>query len=440
MKKQLRIKLMAMTLLLLTSIAVVVSASYAWITMSENPGVSGIQVSLNGGNTILIAPDLSTTVDGVVYHFPGSFSQTLNFGQHDCYDYLQNLGGLSPVSTADGIHWYYATYYKEDDQEVLNGWASAGDLRPAQDFALDDLLLYANQDAASESLSTGHYVYLDFWVVAPDADYTLRISGGADGGTYVIDLLDPVVSSGTESGYTLYDTGVTSTAASVRVGFLASTQTLTDDSYLHYSGSSGYDAQYTSLRGVYAERGQEMADTSHFQFMIYEPNADAHPTGAAAEGSYVATYPLAYVLGKPTPTNLLSRTAVQMTNWWLTAENGSDLLIEQMFQTALYGKSDCEAAAAGFYSDYLQNYLTPYISRGNFIRNSYTLGDTVSAEWLQSLEKGGATEDVYIVKLERNVPQRIRMYIWLEGQDIDWDPSAAGNRFALSIELAGGTN
>jgi len=44
------------------------------------------------------------------------------------------------------------------------------------------------------------------------------------------------------------------------------------------------------------------------------------------------------------------------------------------------------------------------------------------------------------VELERNVPQRIRMYIWLEGQDVDWDPSVAGNRFALSIEFAGGTN
>ena len=55
---------------------------------------------------------------------------------------------------------------------------------------------------------------------------------------------------------------------------------------------------------------------------------------------------------------------------------------------------------------------------------------------LASLEASGATEDVYITKLEKNVPQRIRMYVWIEGQDIDCIDSTQVGRLAISLELA----
>ena len=44
-----------------------------------------------------------------------------------------------------------------------------------------------------------------------------------------------------------------------------------------------------------------------------------------------------------------------------------------------------------------------------------------------------------LIKLERNVPQRIRMFIWLEGQDVDCVDSVRSSNFAVNIELAGGT-
>ena len=52
MKKNIRIKLVAMAILLITSIAVVVSASYAWLTISHSTAVSGIQITLSGGKSI----------------------------------------------------------------------------------------------------------------------------------------------------------------------------------------------------------------------------------------------------------------------------------------------------------------------------------------------------------------------------------------------------
>ena len=67
------------------------------------------------------------------------------------------------------------------------------------------------------------------------------------------------------------------------------------------------------------------------------------------------------------------------------------------------------------------------------------LGEAVVAgESLQSLGTAGATSDVMIVELEKNVPQRIRMFIWLEGQDPDCIGFADSVPFAIGLELAGG--
>lgn len=437
--KKVTLKLAAMALLLMVSIITVVSASYAWLTMSENPTVNGIQVSLSGGNTILIAPDVSHQVDGVVYHYPGAFSDNLDFSRLDNYAYLQTLSGLTPVSTADGINWFMATYFTPDDELVKAGLASAGSLRPYHDFALDNSLLYANQPAGSEQIAAGHYIYLDFWVVSPGADYQLRISTGENSGSYVIDLLDPVLSGDTFTGYTLQNNGITSTSTSVRVGFLTSRQLSADNALILYQNSNGYDSRFHALRGVYPEPGNTVLNPENYDFMIYEPNADAHPSGAAEDGSYVATYPLENFNGVANPTNVLDRTTVQLTNWWSMEPGGTDLMLEQLFQTALHGKTDYEEAANTFYTEYLQGQFAALINRGAFIRSSAILQDYISAERLQTLEKSTATEDVYIVELQRNVPQRIRMFIWLEGQDVDWDPSCAGRSFAVSLEFAGGS-
>jgi hypothetical protein len=66
-------------------------------------------------------------------------------------------------------------------------------------------------------------------------------------------------------------------------------------------------------------------------------------------------------------------------------------------------------------------------------------GGVVEAETLSQLMLTGATEDAYIIKLEKNVPQRIRMFVWLEGQDVDCASSAFADSLVLSLELAGGT-
>jgi len=447
--KKIYAKLILITVTLIMSVSVVAMSSYAWFVLSGNPVATGIQVAIGGGNTILIAPDVTEVVNGTVYHYPGKFSDKMNFAQHENYDYLKDLGGLNPVSTIDGINWFLPTYYDATDEEVQEGKVLSGSLRDFEDFTLDNKLLHGNLlKTDTEKIEEGSYIYLDFWVVAPGADYTLRVStpatpGDDSGGSFLVDLLQPTSNSdGTRYNLIYPDSKA---AAAARVGFLANPSRLIDDTMLHYQDSAYFDERYTSLQGFYYEPGTT-ADQENSRFTIYEPNADFHPDGIAASGSYVETKPIALLNGVPAEVSIPDRVTVQKSSLWTNAENGVGTAIEQRFQAALFGMDladmDEQDIMDAFYGTYLQGQISPYVTKGEFIKRTSDLnkfGGSATAEELASLDSQGATEDVYIIKLERNVPQRIRMFIWLEGQDVDCVDSVHSSSFAVNIELAGGT-
>jgi len=125
-------------------------------------------------------------------------------------------------------------------------------------------------------------------------------------------------------------------------------------------------------------------------------------------------------------------------------------MIQQQFQTALYAKiwsdMDADAIMSRFYGNYLQGQMATLVNKGGFLKRTDYFYDKLnlndgklSAQALSKVETAGATDDVWIIQLERNVPQRIRMFIWLEGQDWDCVDSVNSARFAVNIELAGGS-
>lgn len=436
------IKLIAITITLVLSVSVVVMSSYAWFVLSGNPVATGIQVSIGGGNTILVAPDITQVVDGTAYHYPGSFSDTMNFSQHDSYDYLKTLGGLTPVSTADGVNWFLPAYYRHTDEAVRAGKALTGELKDLSEFYLDVDLQHANIPAGEVDLiREGSYIYLDFWVVAPGGDFTLRLSTGDDsGGSFLVDTLQ-VAQSG--DGYTL-EAPKSLGAAAVRVGFLANPVRLTDDTMLHYQESIYFDERYTSLQGLYQEKDAGSPNLSVDRFTIYEPNCDVHPNGGADDGTYVVTNPVGLESGKGAAVSVSDRITAQLTSRWSAAITGSGTEIEQRFQTAIRGLDTDDLTpdeiADYFYSTYLQGQISTYLDKGKFVKNAsdlYKYGESITSEQLSTIEKAGATEDVYIIELERNVPQRIRMFIWLEGQDVDCVNAVDASSFMVNIELAG---
>ena len=426
----------------------VATVSYAWMTVSDSPAVNGIQVAVGGGRTILLAPDVTQTLeDGTVIHYPGAFSDKLVFSQHETYDYLSDLGGLMPVSTADGTYWMSPTYYSRSDAEVQNGYAFAGQIKPFSAFEADNTLANANLSKDEIAEASGSYIYLDFWIVSPGSKYKIRVTTGEEnGGSFLIGLPYPDTDSDSACGYTLTEAGGAA-GASARIGFLVNQEVVQDDSMLAYQRSSSYTSQYTHLQGVYPEKGQTSTSDSN-RFTIYEPNGTLHTSASGVEnGSYSITTPLKWEYGTVETADISSILTVQRENTWTSAENSGDILLEQAFQTALTGKetSSKENAFSVFYKEFLQGQVDPYVTKGQFFTYTANLyahaaangGNQIPASTVGGLEVSGATEDVFITELDRNSPQRIRMFIWLEGQDADCVQDAALSSFALNIELAG---
>ena len=211
-----------------------------------------------------------------------------------------------------------------------------------------------------------------------------------------------------------------------------------------YISSPDFNSNYKSLQGVYTEKGEE--PSAEYRFTIYEPNAVRHPSGIFEEGAYVITRPLQY---NPYGNTILEedvsgRLMVQSNNTWKTA--GETTQLQEMFQAAQKKNTlewTEETADAVFYEEYLRGQVASYVKTGNFYKNAASLYEAavdgvVSAEAM-NLEMAGATDDAIITTLTANTPQRVRMFIWLEGQDADCvnQASVETSGLALNLELSG---
>lgn len=429
MKKKAYIKIACTAAALLCAMAMIVMSSYAWLTASTSPVAEGIQVAVGGGSTILLAPDVVNN-EGV--HYPGAFGATLRL---DALLDADAHSGLTPVSTADGLNWYLPVYYTEDDPEVRAETAKAGDLKPYDQFLCDETLTYANLAAGDEKAAEGSYLYVDFWVVSPGSRYELRVSTSNDAsgaGSYVVDL--PQVAE-TEDGFAM-QTPEYPASESLRVGFLVN-QNAAAESAAAYAANRG-DQRYTTLMGGYQEKGKPTSPLySYNTFHIYEPNGSSHST--LGETGYIATYPLGRNDTSVTGIPVGSWLSVQMASRW---EN----VVNDVFKASVQQAGDTATAAdvqARLYKNLAGR--SDYVNKGQFIQNTGKLyenlgqNDTVLQATLEQMAKAGANESNSIVTLERNVPQRIRMFIWLEGQDADCVSGASVSGFAMRIELAGST-
>ena len=440
-------KLISVVLVLILSVSVVMASSYAWMVLSSSPAVSGIQVAIGGGNTVLIAPDIQeVALDGTVYHYPGQFSDKMNFNGHSAYAYLQEIGNLNPVSTTNGVDWMLPTYYSGSDKQVQQGLIPSGSLKDIADFKVDSELTYANLPAQEEdSIEKGHYVYLDFWVVSPANDYKLRVSTGVnelDGGSFVIDLLQPKANA---QGYSL-KASEGSAASAMRVGFLANNLAMVDETMVRYRQSRYFDSRFSHLKGFYQEPNTGTAYLDANRFTIYEPNGDYHPENPDIDGTYVETKPLGLLNGKIVEKRTREKyemLTVQGKSSWVVPIGSAVPAIEQKFQTALYSGNWADLSAdemsARFYGNNLQGQIATYVQKGGFVQKASNLyAQLASGNPSLHDANAGATDDVSIIELERNVPQRIRMFIWLEGQDVDCTKQICGSGFAVNIELACG--
>jgi len=235
-------------------------------------------------------------------------------------------------------------------------------------------------------------------------------------------------------------------AACVRVGFLVNEDVARQEDMVQYMRSAAYSDRFSTLRGRYQEPGEEASTvvSGDNRFTIYEPNGDLHD--GAAYGGYRVTQPLGVVADAVVPVDVSDRLSVQLTNGWKLAAGSAQAMLQQEFAAALTGRDLTgeteESLSRYFYQERMQNQLAAYVDRGEFVRSTQALyaaaqNGQVAASDVTLHTTGGATEDVYITDLERNVPQRIRMFIWLEGQDEDCRSLSGTYGFTMSVELAG---
>ncbi|MBQ3101011.1 MAG: hypothetical protein IJC50_08485 [Clostridia bacterium] len=435
---------------LVLSAALVVTFSYAWLTMSGSPEVDGIKVSIGGSDTIMVAPDIvSTDSEGNTVHYPGEFTQNLNVSNYEGYAYLYELAGLTPVSTADGVNWVRPAYHDEDSEAVKSGEALLGQLKDISEFEVDTTLEFANLSADElASSNVGNYIYLDFWVVSPGEDYDLRVSTGDandDSGSFVISRMEAVEDENSDTGYS-FKTVNDSTAAAVRVGFLVSNDWSPYADNMEYSSSSAYDSRYSALKGQYLEKGANGVQT-HSDFTIYEPNGDMHYSPDVTERYYRLTYPIGVNNGVKYEADVSDRLAVQLSSRWRNVAGEETALIEQIFTSSIIGRDlsgkTPQMLTESFYGEYLQNVIAPYVYRGDFIKNTSDLYAAASTRGYVFDDRpalhalAGATDHAVITTLKKNVPQRIRMFIWLEGQDEDCINYGEVSSFIVNLELAG---
>lgn len=411
-------KLIAACAALLLAITMIVSVTYAWLTVSRSPTANGIQVAVSGGNVIKLAPDITETVTDetgtYTVHYPGEFSDKLHFDTSALFD---ASAPLTPVSTSDGLNWLIPTFDE-----------STGALKDIKDFDVDT------------TLSGGGYAYIDFWIVSPGSDYNIRVStdSKAGDGSYFTEVPDLEKNDDTASGFSLKALDGRN-AASARVGFLV------NKSSMPRAAARYANPEYGVLLGNYQEKGEEYDIFEQYRFTIYEPNGTYHPFLEGRDGDYLVTRPLSYdrYLNTITETDIRDRVTVQTCSLW------RDTLPNALQASLINHKTlSLDEAKEKFYTENLQWQLSGYLTSGSFFKSTSSLyacalssGEVTKETIEKMLLTAGATDDITITSLERNVPQRVRMYIWLEGQDPDCVNEAyiGANTVALSVELSGAT-
>ena len=367
------LKITAAVLLVLAAASLVGAATYAWHILSVAPEAGGMQITIGAAKVIQVAPDVAAA-DGS--HAPGTFGDTLDITKDANYDYLNGLAGLTPVSTADGVHWYLPQY----------GDAADGTEGPTA-FTEDKELAHANvtdETAAQE----GSYYYMDFWVSAPE-DFNLRLAAGdsKSAGSYALTL--PLPQKSGEGVWALdYNAGLAAQKC-LRLGFL------------------------TGLDG-----GEE-------SFLIYEPNG-------TDGGTYTVTTPQS-AAGETGDVH--DRLTVQKTSQWKSESlNNAFAQFVASADEDLLNK-DALTVARQFYTEKLNGLYRPYVTSGQFYQRAADLYE--NAENAENAPISGAATDGVILRLKANQPQRIRLFVWLEGQDADCTNDAQNALLGIHLELAG---
>lgn len=376
--KQYTAKLIMTSLGLLVSLVLLSVGTFAWFAISKTATISGVTLSIAAANESL---PFEISIDGE------NWTTTLDISNVFSDDTV-----LRPISTYDGENWFVATY---DANGSVN------------DFSLltsDEVNIYSNNGNSENN----YYVYTDIYIRTSNESqeyFSLVLSNPSS--------LDSVQEQETNFGtFVLYeplidddDNLITNDAmASLRIGFQVYDQVDADTSVTLIEEDAVTE---------YEEEGP---------FYIYEPNADMRSQDFSSYNDLSTESTLsnlAYIYSESGD--------IYTVNYNEIGEGVQTTVVPQIaedesFELATVGSDTDETVLI---QQYTSSWDLSELAQG-FDSNSLSeIGDFVSD-----------TPEMTTVSVGE--VKKIRIYFWLEGQDIDcWNQIAGGNIYA-NLEFTSG--
>ena len=393
MKDKMGGKLFAAGMSLVMAIVLLCTGTFAWFTVGTKAEVEGISIGFNSDEAwpFEVSLDYGLLGEDATWEKELAITPTMTASG----DYLPEEFLLRPITTYDLENWY------------VTGYDAFGNAAGFIKVALDDVANQRNPyGVGAEREETENYLYyVDVWVRtrSPNTTYDLRLNnpGYLDGALYTNDwetdygtyvLWKPVWDSGkTPAGYTTENNAM----ASARVGFLT------------------YDD-----------------DDEPLSYYIYEPNADLHSGLDTVDAGKAE---LIYINGQQEDDGLLVKnygtaTANGAFHTTLvpraTDTNVGYEIVEQ--ETVKQKKSQWSASALASTSP-----LAVWDSKCiGGIGDFYDENDHPVTDFATQLP-------AIAEKIDKEHICHIRIFFWLEGQDVDcWNQIAGGNLYA-NLEFRG---
>lgn len=476
---------------LLLAVLLLVGASLAWLTISTAPEVTGIKVGVKAQRTLLLSRDTTvldfqqyidltddfayltplhpvSTVDGLNWFIPtyNSTDGSLNDPDEFILDTTLEYANVTTLAGVADVH----------DRSLI--YDTNGDLREEAFTELDGIQLQERSDL-------GYYVYADFWLLTEEDNgcnvrltvphYNSRTEmekQETDQGQYGSYVLQTYELSEDDSGNATVNFISRQAETAMRVGFLLNPDSDTTEVIERINTARGNSGSGDSGNGADDENESKTLDPTTYdllqnKFFIYEPNADLRsavnkPLGGEKEdwtekvdyvlgyrfnnenyldGKYFATQPIKAVT--KTKTDERTGETVQYIGGELANISTDKLLIqkhsawdltslqEKLEKGETINSNDVLFPFGGFLkTPDVYNILDADINTESEINNASRIAD------ISGMQTDIAGSSV-IVKLTKDTPLKIRLFIWIEGQDVDcWNDIAAGS-FIVNLELAG---
>ena len=428
------------------SLALLTGAGFAWYSISTSPEIRGITIGISKtGKEFPFEISMDYGEKGGDAE-AATWTTTLNLSQTDL---VKNYNTLRPISTYDGKHWYLPLY------------SATGAVKS---FVQAEESIYANHEKESN-----YFSYVDLWIRTedPDASYTVRLSNPADMnklergethyGTFV--LGQPWKKETDQRPYG--DDALTC----LRIGF-------------QFMSGDGIDRSGESLTQTNdSQRYGEEEET----FFIYEPNADKRAssitpfiTSGGAQGGLKYSTDVGYIRNKSESETEDPTALVTVKNYkdnYLSKMDGKivpttvprydpDLAAEETGPEETVPEEATPAETTPTEEISVIDYQLVELGGADDTDPTTVLFRQKESKWKSTASSKTAasvtSRDVDTIgsfldadgnavtgnlqsmtTLTKGNVKKLRIYFWLEGQDIDcWNQIAGGTLYA-NLELTG---